>query len=311
MADLDPQARAFLDQLAAQGAPPLEQMSVEEARRANREAKRWQQRPGEPVAGVQDVRIQGPHGRIPLRVYRPADGPLPLLLYFHGGGWVQGDLDTHDPVCRVFANRARCLVIAVDYRRAPEHRFPVAVEEAYAATQWAADNAGRLGGAPRLAVAGDSAGGTLAATSALLARERGGPALVYQLLLYPVTDLANLDTDSYRAFATGYGLTRAAMRWFRAHYLKRESDAANGYASPLRAADLSRLPPARVLTAEFDPLRDEGEAYAARLREAGVTVELERCAGMVHGFVNHTAVVDRAHEILLETADRVRAALAR
>ncbi len=312
LGELDPQARAFLDRLAAQGAPPLERMSVAEARRANREAKRWQQRAGEPVAGAQDVRIDGPHGKIPLRIYRPEQGPLPLLLYLHGGGWVQGDLDTHDPVCRLFANRARCLVVSVDYRRAPEHRFPAAVEEAYAATKWASENAERLGGdAARLAVAGDSAGGTLAATTALLARERGGPALIHQLLIYPVTDLANFETDSYREFATGYGLTRAAMRWFRDHYLEHASDAANGYASPLRAANLSGLPSARVLTAEFDPLRDEGEAYAARLREAGVPVELERFAGMVHGFVNHTAVVDRAHALLVETAERLRAALAR
>jgi acetyl esterase len=223
-----------------------------------------------------------------------AGAALPLVAFFHGGGWVLCGLDSHDEACRQLANGTGAIVMSVDYRLAPEHRFPTAAEDAYAATRWLADHGADLGGDPaRLAVAGDSAGGNLAASVALMARDRGGPALVFQLLVYPVLD-HSFDTGSYKENATGYFLTVDAMRWFWAQYLGPHGDGSDPYVSPLRAADLSGLPPAHVVTAEFDPLRDEGEAYAARLSAAGVPTEARRYDGAFHGFFSMTAVLDAA-----------------
>jgi acetyl esterase len=260
---------------------------------------------------VRDVQIEGPAGPIPARFYRPRpDEFLPLLVYFHGGGWVIGSLETHDNVCRDLAVKACCAVLSIDYRLAPEHPFPAAAEDCYAATVWAHDNAARLGiDAARIAVGGDSAGGNLAAVVALMARDRKAPPLRFQLLVYPVT-CGRMDTPSYRENAEGYLLTSAAMAWFWAHYVPAAAGREECYAAPLRASDLRGLPPALVLTAEYDPLRDEGEAYAKRLAEAGVPAEVRRYEGQIHGFFGMSALIDRAREAFDEAAATLRAALA-
>ena len=307
---LDPQARAVLDQMAALGLPPLGSLSPEETRR-NMEERQAALPPGEPVASVEDRTIPGPSGDIPVRIYRP-DGPapMPVLVFFHGGGWVIGSINTHDGTARSLANAAECIVVSVDYRLAPEHNFPDAAEDAYAATVWAAQHAASFGGDPeRIAVGGDSAGGNLAAVVALMARERGGPSLVYQLLIYPVTDYG-FDTPSYGENAEGYLLTRDGMRWFWGHYLRHEGDGADPYASPLRAESLAGLPAALVITAEFDPLRDEGEAYASRLREAGVPVQYSLYDGMIHGFFGMSLMLDKAKQAVREAGDALRSTFA-
>jgi acetyl esterase len=269
------------------------------------------QGPPTPLPVVRDVAIAGAAGTIPARLYRPSrDGTLSLLVYFHGGGWVIGNLEGYDNVCSDLAAEAGCAVLSIDYRLAPEHRFPAAADDCFAATAWARINAAALGIDPaRLAVGGDSAGGNLAAVVALMARDRGGPPVRFQLLVYPVT-CGRMDTPSYRDNAEGYLLTQAAMVWFWNHYTPHAADRELPYAAPLRAADLGGLPPALVLTAEFDPLRDEGEAYAARLRAAGVPTTLRRYDGQIHGFFTMGALVDRARAALDETAAALRAALA-
>jgi acetyl esterase len=308
---LDPQAAAVLAELGAVKLPDLSTLPPEIVRKAFRELLA---RDAESVAlaSIEDRTFPGPAGPVPVRVYRPEarSNALPLLVYFHGGGFVLCDLDTHDPICRMLADRAGCVVVSVDYRLAPEAKFPAAPEDCYAALRWGVGEARALGVDPRrVAVAGDSAGGNLAAVVALLAKERGGPGLVHQLLVYPVTDF-NLDTPSYLENADGYLLTRDMMRWFWNHYLARPEDGASPIASPLRARDLRGLPPATVLSAEFDPLRDEGEAYAARLREAGVPTELRRYDGMIHGFFGMTARIDRAREAAHDAARTLREAFA-
>ena len=308
---LDPQAAVILAELAAVKLPDLSTLPPEVLRKAFRELAGRDAEAVE-LASVEDRTISGPAGPIPVRIYAPEPGarPLPLLVYFHGGGFVLCDLDTHDPTCRALAKRAGCVVVSVDYRLAPEARFPAAPEDCFAAARWAAANAASLGADPRrVAVAGDSAGGNLAAVVSILARERGGPALVHQLLVYPVTDW-DFETCSYRENAEGYLLTRDMMRWFHGHYFAKPEEAADPLAAPLRAPDLRGLPPATVLTAEFDPLRDEGEAYAARLREAGVPTTLTRYDGMFHGFFGMTARIDRAGDAVDDAARALRHAFA-
>ncbi len=247
-------------------------------------------------------------GSIPVRVYRPGDAPAPVFVYFHGGGWVLGSLNTHHGVCATLARLSGCVVCSVDYRMAPEHRFPAAVDDAWASVTWVAENAEEIGGVPgALAVGGDSAGGNLAAVCALRARD-AGLSLALQLLVYPVTD-ADLDTSTYREFAEGYFLTRYSMEWFWDHYLP-EGDRFHPDASPLRADDVSGTAPALLITAGFDPLRDEGEAYARRLEEAGVPVTLSRYDGMIHGFFRMPGAMDKASEALSEAAGALRAAFA-
>jgi len=232
------------------------------------------------------------------------------MVFFHGGGWVIGNLDTHDRLCRQLTNVAGCVVVAVDYRLAPEYPFPAAPEDAYLATRWVAENASAIGGdSAHLAVGGDSSGGNLAAVVALMARDRGAPPLVHQLLVHPVTD-APSDSGSYRENAEGYFLTAAMMRWYWKQYLGSNTDCRHPYACPLRAADLSGLPPALVITAEFDPLRDEGETYAARLRAAGVHVQLRCYPGMIHGFFAMTTHLGQARKAMRETAASLRLAFA-
>ncbi len=306
---LDPQARALLDQIIAMGGLPLEQMSVADARSTLAAAVAMQQGRPEAVARVENRTIPGAQGDMPVRIYHPGGtGALPALVYFHGGGWVLGSIDSVDAICRSLASHAGCVVISVDYRLAPEHKFPAAAEDSYAATRWVAANAAALGVDPtRLAIGGDSAGGNLTAVVALMARDRGGPALRLQLLIYPVTDSV-FDTPSYRDNATDYLLTKSAMQWFWDLYTRDAADRINPYAAPLRASSLHGLPPALVITAEYDPLRDEGEAYAARLRAAGVPTELSRYHGMIHGFFGMFGVIDEAKRAAEQASGALRAA---
>jgi acetyl esterase len=306
---LDPQARAVLDQMAETGGPPINKLSVNEARKAS-EALAAMQVVLEPVGSIEDRTLLGPGGGLPVRIYVPfGNGPFPVLMYFHGGGWVIGDLESSDGLCRILTNAAGCIVVSVGYRLAPEHPFPAAADDAYQATLWAATNASGFGGDPsRIAVCGDSAGGNLAAVAALMARDRGKPALQFQLLIYPVIDAA-CDTLSYSENAEGYFLTRDAMRWFWNHYVQSDADRNHPYAAPLRASSLAGLPPALVITAEFDPLRDEGERYAERMRIAGVPVQLIRYDGMIHGFFTMSAMIDQGGIAIKQSAEALRTAL--
>jgi acetyl esterase len=284
---LDPQARALLDQMVSLGAPQLHTLSPEDARKAFDMLVQLSGLKPEAVAKVEDRLIPGPGGQIPVRFYTPQGrAPFPVLVFFHGGGFVIGSIELYEEFCRALTNGAGCIVISVGYRLAPEHKFPAAVEDCYAATKWVAVNAKAIGGdSMRIAVGGDSAGGNLAAVVALIARDKGTVPLVFQLLMYPATNLAH-DTLSAQENANGYFLTGDDMFWFRSLYLSNNADHDNPYASPLQAQDLHGLPPALVITAEYDPLRDEGEAYAARLREAGVTTVCTRYNGMIHGFLS-------------------------
>lgn len=304
---LDPQVRAVIEEIQAQGIPEWHAMSVESARRIEDEV--FSSGRGQPpVETVQDLAFDGPAGEVPVRVYIPdRDGPAPVLVYYHGGGWVLGTLDGVDDICRELAVRAEVVVVSVDYRLAPEHPFPEPLVDAYAAVEWVVEHADAFGGdSERVGVGGTSAGGNLAAATALLARERDGPALAAQLLLYPITNYA-FDTDSYEENASGYLLTRADMEWFWEKYLRHDVDGYNPFASPLRAPELSGLPPATVVTAGFDPLRDEGVAYADRLAQAGVPVEHRHYERLCHGFLSMTDEVDAAEDAMDEVAASVRA----
>jgi len=263
----------------------------------------------EPVDQIRDLKIPGPAGEIPIRVYTPkVQSPAPALIYFHGGGWVLGDLESHDHVCRALANNASCVVLSVDYRLAPEHKFPAAVHDSFAATQWIADLAGELGeDRSRIAVGGDSAGGNLAAVVSQIARDRGGPSIAYQLLIYPSTDM-RMNMPSIEENADGPLLTKASMHWFVNHYLNSDADRTDSLASPLLASNLRGLPPAFILTAECDPLRDEGEAYGQHLREAGVPVEVQRYEGMPHGFFSFAAALDGGRRAFADATSRLRSA---
>ena len=309
---LDPAAAALLQQMADAGMPPLNEMSPADARVAA-EGFIALGGPGDDVAEVTNRTIPGPHGEIPIRIYRPnvegggADA-LPCLLYFHGGGWVLGTVDSTDAICRATANRAGCVVVSVEYRLSPEHKFPVPLDDCYTATTWIASNGTEIGvDGARLAVGGDSAGGNLAAAVSIRARDEAGPSLRMQLLVYPVTN-HDFTTPSYTENADGYLLTQDMMRWFWDHYLAGPKDGKNPLASPLLAKDLSGLPPALVITAEFDPLRDEGEAYAAALTAAGVSVTKQRYPGMIHAFWQMLAVFEAASTAADQAATELRKA---
>jgi len=309
---LEPQTKALLDAMRAAGASlDFGQISAPEARRMM--GQTLIARGGaEPVAKVEDRRIPGPAGEIPVRIYIPdAVGPWPALVYFHGGGWVLGDLDGSDAQCRTLTKAVGCVTVSIDYRLAPEAKFPAPVEDCYAATLWVADNARDLGCEPtRLAVGGTSAGANLAAAVPLMARDRGQPAIAFQLLVYPITD-GGMDTPSYRENAEGYFLTSAAMSWFWNHYVSSDADRVHPYAAPINAIDLSGLPPALVITAEYDPLRDEGEAYAARLREAGVPVTCTRYDGTIHSFVSMAPNLEIGKRALEQIIEALRSTLRR
>ncbi|MFO1095852.1 MAG: alpha/beta hydrolase [Planctomycetaceae bacterium] len=305
---LDPQARDFLDKLERSRAPQMHELSPEDARALVVPLRV----PRDPSVKIENRTIPGPAGELPARIYRPTEqrAALPIVLYFHGGGWVVGSITSHDALCRRMCGQSGCIVLSVDYRLAPEHKYPAAVDDAFAATRWAAAHAQELGGDPgRIAVAGDSAGGNLAAAVCLLARERGGPPLAAQLLIYPITDYMP-DFESYRRNGRGYFLEAEAIAWFWQHYLANATQAVEITASPLRATDLSGLPTALILVAEYDPLLDEGVAYADRLEQAGVRVERFMAHGQIHGFMRRLDVFDQAVAMCDELAVALRRVLA-
>ena len=302
---LDPQVAAMRERRMAAATPQLYTLTLAEARAADLADIRAAAGTGEPVHSVTEHQIPGP---LTLRIYRPeGDRPQPALVYFFGGGWTLGAIDTADAICRTLANAVPCTAAVVGYRLAPEHKFPAAVEDCHAATRWVAEHAAQIGVDPtRIAVGGDSAGGNLAAVVSVLCRDAGGPALAGQLLVYPNT-LHGADTPSMRDNADPWLFNHHSVDWYWRHYLARPEDGANPLASPLRTDDLSGLPPALVITAEYDPLRDEGERYAARLRAAGVPVERSRYDGMVHGFFAMAGILDGGKRALAEAAEFLRA----
>ena len=296
---VDPQIQALLDR--GTGVPATHTLPVDEARRQY-EARIALMAPAPEMASVVERSIDGPGGPLKLRIYTPfGDGVFPLMVFFHGSGFVLCSLDTHDGMCRHLAAGCGCVVVSVDYRLAPEHKFPKGPDDCLAATRWAAAHAGEIRADPeRIMIAGDSAGGNMAAVVALRIRDEGGPALCGQMLLYPVTDYYTRGTRSYQENATGYGLTRDTMKWFWDHYLNHSGEAENPYASPLRATDVAGLPPAYVLSAEYDPLRDEAELYGERLRAAGVAAQITRRPGMNHGFMFWVGLVAGADAAMKE-----------
>lgn len=304
---LDPEVKAMLEQM--QGMPPMHTLPVDVVRAGTLQmAEAMKALPKPAIKGSVDRTIPGPAGDLPVRVYTPeGTGPFPLVMFFHGGGFVICNLDTHDGMCRHLCAGGGAVVVSVDYRLAPEHKFPAAPDDCVAATRWAAAHAAELGADPsRIVVAGDSAGGNLAAVVALRLRDEGGPALCGQLLFYPVTDHYQADTASYRENAEGYGLTRDAMIWFWDHYLNGPDDIDHPYASPLRAPSLAGLPPALVISAEYDVLRDEAELYAGRLQDAGVPVQLTRYDGVHHGFASSAGALAKADRAMEEASAWLR-----
>ncbi len=316
----DPQMKAVLDELAALDPKPIEKLTPAEARRQPSAAdavkallkKQGKSTDPEPVGKVADQTVPGPAGKIPIRVYTPkGDGPFPVLVYFHGGGWVLADLDTYDSSCRALTNAAGCLVVSCDYRHAPEHKFPAAAEDAFAAYQWVLANAAALNGDPkRVAVGGESAGGNLAAVTAIRTLDKKVSSPVYQLLVYPVTNYG-FDTESYKEHADAKPLNREMMKWFWGHYLAEPADGDRAYASPLRARNVSQLPPATVITADIDPLRSEGKLYADKLKQAGVQVDYTNYEGMTHEFFGMGAVVDKAKQAVQKAADGLKSGFGR
>lgn len=298
--ELDPQAKLLMDLVARSAAPAFHTLDVAKAREETRKLLAYFSPEPLPVATRRDLHIprEGGGGAIPARLYRALESDtaaqLPLLVFFHGGGWTVGDIDGYDPLCRAFANRAQCAVLSVDYRLAPEHPFPAAVDDAYTATSWAMRRAQDLGIDPtRIAVGGDSAGGNLATVTTMLAADRGGPAIAFQLLVYPATDQRS-ERPSQRRFGQGYLLDLESIRYFQRGYLRHARDYDDWRASPIRRQDLSGLPPALIITAGFDPLVDDCVAYADRLRAADVAVEYRCFDGMIHGFLALGKLFDTA-----------------
>jgi acetyl esterase len=324
---LDPQMQAVLDQLSKFGAPPIEQSSPETARNLPtlknaveemvaenalaRSLTLLKPNP-EPVGKISHILIPSDAGDIVARVFTPTgDGPFPVLVYFHGGGWVIANLDVYESSCRALCNAADCIVVSVAYRQAPEHKYPAAVDDAYAALKWIMANTHQLNGDPsRVAVGGESAGGNLATVACLKIQDAREQMPVAQLLVYPVTD-SSMNTPSYQENANAKPLNAAMMPWFWHHYLEHESQGREPYASPMQATDLSGLPPATVLTAEFDPLRDEGEAYARRLLNAGVPVFAKRYDGVTHEFFGLAGVVPTAKKAVEDAATALKEAFVR
>ena len=333
---LHPEARALINLMQERGVPPTHTLSPADARHFYRERRFFTQPDAPQVALVQDLQATGPHGAIPLRLYKPlaktSGQALPVLVYFHGGGWVIGDLDTHDTLCRELANGSDCAVVAVDYRMGPEHRFPVAVDDCYAATRWVHDNAASLGlDASRLAVGGDSAGGNLAAVVSILARDGGSAGIAsnvgnpgtagtvanaagalpiaFQVLIYPSTDMRRLSA-SHQTNGQGYMLTSDTIAYFQTHYTGDEAKYADWRASPLLCENLARLPPAFVMTAGYDPLRDEGLAYAQRLTEAGNRATHICFERQIHGFITMGRVIDEANAAVSICASELKRAIA-
>lgn len=307
---LDTEVQMALRLLNLAAGKTFEELPLDQGR-AQISSEAWVFGEALPVATVRDLTIPGPAGGIPARLYR-AEGvaePSALLVYYHGGGWVLGDLEVSDSACRFLASNAGLAILSVDYRLAPEDPFPAAVEDAVAAFRYAVDHADELGADPAaIGVAGESAGGNLAAVVSQIATREPGPAPAFQLLFFPVTDLSTKH-PSYKLFSEGFFLTEAQMDWYRERYLTDPAQAADPRVSPLLAEDLTGLPPAYVAVAGFDPLRDEGEAYAARLKQAGVLVTLRRHSGLIHGIINATGVGHAGREVLLQAAGALRVGL--
>lgn len=295
--ELNPQAREFLERMEEKGGLPSHALSVEGARESLNQLLITDE--SEPVDEVQDLTVAGPSEEgVPIRIYTPeGSGPFPVLVYFHGGGWVKGNLETHDDLCRSLTNDIGVATVSVDYRRPPEHPFPAGLKDCYAVTGWVTEYADAFDGDPnQIAVGGESAGGNLAAAVSLLARDRDGPSIDHQLLLYPVLD-RDLERRSYQEKGENYNLTTSSMRWYWDHYLANEVDAKNPYAAPLQARDLSNLPRATVVTCGFDPLHDEGVRYAERLDSADVPVRLLDYEDQIHGFISFPDHMDQALEL--------------
>lgn len=309
---LDPVLKAFLDQVAAMGGPKTWDMQPGEAREAFAGLMQLAGPKDIPIGKVTNIAIPAAHGEIAARSYAPvaaSSEPLPTLVFFHGGGWVIGNIDTHDGLCRMIANASGCRVISVEYRLSPESKFPGPVEDAMAAIEWIEKNAAQLGvDANRLAVGGDSAGGDLAAVVAQTAKAKGAPKIAYQMLLFPVTQIGE-ETRSLREYAENYFLERRTLDWFYAHYLPADADTKDPRISPLEAKDVSGLPPAYIMLAGYDPLHDEGFAYAEKLRIAGVSVTVADYPDMVHDFIYLQAVLPQAAEALNTAAKALKAAL--
>ncbi|MFP7492851.1 alpha/beta hydrolase [Terribacillus saccharophilus] len=296
---LNPKIEAFLQEVNAKPIT-LDSVSPEQFRN---QARMQADGPKQEVAKVEDRVIDLDERTLPIRVYRSANEVQPALVFYHGGGWVVGSIESHDNTCREIANLADCTVISVDYRLAPEHKFPAAVEDAYDSFQWIADHADQLGiEQSRIAVGGDSAGGNLATVVCLLAEEKSSHKPVFQLLLYPSTGYIGEEPASMRENAEGYLLSRKLMNWFRTHYYNTESDRENPLAAPIHSELLHTLPPAAILTAQYDPLRDEAQTYAAKLKQAGVDVFSKNYAGLIHGFAGFTAHVEEAQQAVAEGA---------
>lgn len=301
---LDPKARMMLEGMKQMQMPSLNSMPIEEGRKAMNAMMIKMSKDPKPIGAVMNRMILGPGGDLPLRIYSPeGSGDLPVLMFFHGGGFSMGNLDSHDALCRDLCAGAGSVVVSVDYRLAPENKFPAGTEDCLAATRWVGAHAREIGGKPEMiAVAGDSAGGNLSAVTALRIRDEGGPRLAGQVLHYPTCIFSHFDLPSHKENGNGdYMLSLKDMTELEKVYLNDSSDAANPYAAPLQASHFDGLPPALIITAEYDPLRDEGELYAQRLREAGVPTRLIRYDGMLHGFITMTSMFDQAGEALNET----------
>ena len=307
---LDPDAQILLDAMIKANRPAFETLTPPQARQQMREVRALLKQPVPDVAEVRDLAATGPHGDIPMRLYRAKEAKSgdmqPALVFFHGGGWVFGDIETHDNLCRALANSADCTVLSVDYRLAPERKFPVAADDCWAAFTWTHANAARLSIDPaRLAVGGDSAGGNLAAVVAMLAQRAGAPRIACQILLYPVADLA-MNTDSYKQLGTGYNLTAGAMMWFRDLYLNNANEIADWRASPILATNIAGLPPTYVAVAGCDPLHDEGVAFAKLLEGNNVSVTLRNFPGQMHGFASMSGFLKAADEVIADVGTALK-----
>jgi acetyl esterase len=307
---LDPQVAVLLKQMVDMKMPEMHTLGAKAAREFFNTSYKLVAGKPEKVSKVEDMKILGPAGEIPIRVYTPeGKGPFPVFVYIHGGGFVLGNIVLGDNLCRSIANRASCVVVSVEYRLAPEHKYPAAVDDSYAAIKWVAKNANRINADPtRIAVGGDSAGGNLSAVVSLRARDEGEKFPMYQVLMYPATQMDMHTTGSLSQFSDGYFLTAGDMIWFGEQYFEKNQDRRIPYASPLLAPNLSKLPPALIITAGFDPLRDEGEAYGEKLKKSGVPVKISRYAGMIHGFLSMDGVISKAKDAIDEIGTSLSAA---
>lgn len=304
---IDPQTQKLLDAAKASGLPPVYWLPYPQARQRMLSAFINNDTPIE-VGKVEDVKIPCSWGKMAARIYTPAgEGPFPVVVFFHGGGWVLNSVETHDSVCRQMTKMSESIFVSIEYRLSPETKFPGPVDDAYSATEWVYKNAKQFNGDPeKLAVAGDSSGGNQAAVVSLLSRDRNGPPIKLQVLIYPVTDYFFPGSPSYMEKATGFSLGRDQMMWFWNHYLNPDDDINNPYICPLRAESLANLPPAIIYTAENDPLRDEGELYAKRLNEAGVEASLTRYDGLMHGYIMQWRVLDKGMDSLRKISKSIK-----